>query len=218
MLQVSRTAPAPKRVPPNCSGKSQFAWHSLPPLACAAPAFAADDNADTTTEHGSFSILFENDTFFNTDRDYTSGQALAYTTAPTTHSPGLLSWGALPDLFGSGEARAGDELGQVIFMPETVDVPNPPLNERPYAGFLWLGLSVITNTDERLNQVEMQLGVIGPASLAGNAQIFVHAVALDRFRLSFNMCSAAGIPHAAGIPAVRRNQPHHPDRIELLPL
>jgi hypothetical protein len=41
------------------------------------PARAAED-----TERGTFSILIENDAFFNADHDYTNGLELAYTTAP----------------------------------------------------------------------------------------------------------------------------------------
>src|SRR5690349_21109789 len=43
----------------------------------AAPAMAAPE---PVAEHGSFSILVENDVFYKSDRDYTSGVALAYTT------------------------------------------------------------------------------------------------------------------------------------------
>ena len=39
-------------------------------------------------EHGSFSILVENDVFYRSDRDYTSGVALAYTTGATNTPAG----------------------------------------------------------------------------------------------------------------------------------
>jgi hypothetical protein len=133
--------------------------------------------ADTNTEHGAFSILFENDLFYKSDRDYTSGEAFAYTTA-ADETPGAFVdiARAMPFLFGPGEARASYELGQDIFTPIATEVPNPPLTQRPYGGWLWLGLGLLTKSAQGLNQLQLQLGVTGPASLAGNAQIFVHSI------------------------------------------
>src|SRR6202012_3363327 len=45
---------------------------------CTAPALAAPPDSRS----GAMSILFENDIFFDTDRHYTNGVALDYTTAP----------------------------------------------------------------------------------------------------------------------------------------
>ncbi len=142
-------------------------------LAAQNPALAADTN----TEHGSFSILFENDVFYKSDRDYTSGEAFAYTTAPDeTPTTAVNIARSLPFLFGPGEVRANYELGQNIFTPASTQVPNPPLTQRPYAGWLWLGLGLLTKSTQGLNQLQLQLGTTGPASLAGNAQIFAHHV------------------------------------------
>ena len=139
---------------------TESAWAQAPPV-----------------EHGSFSILVENDLFYRSDRDYSSGVEFAYTTAPD-ETPDILVTTAhgLSGLFSSGEVRASYELGQDIFTPAATQLANPPLTQRPYAGFLWAGVAILTKDAQRLNQLEMQVGVIGPASLAANAQIFTHSI------------------------------------------
>ena len=135
-------------------------------------------NQAREARHGAFSILFENDIFFNTDRDYTSGQELAYTTAADDTPEGLVDFvGAMPDWFMSpGEVRASYEIGQNIFTPLHTHLVVPLTTERPYAGFLYLGLGLLSRTENHLDQLEIQVGTTGPASLAQDAQSFVHAV------------------------------------------
>lgn len=138
---------------------------------------AQADGADQ--RNGALSILFENDVFFNTDREYTSGEELAYTTAPKDTPDALVDLShALSPLMGMGEVRASYEIGQDIFTPTETHAVNPPLTQRPYAGFLYLGLGLMTTDDEDrdLDQLEIQLGTTGPASLAQDAQNFVHSL------------------------------------------
>jgi hypothetical protein len=134
-------------------------------------------------EHGSFSILVENDVFYNSDRDYTAGQQLTYTTAPQDTPDGLVDTAqALSFLLPGSEVRSSFSIGQDIFTPaDTVSVI-PPLNQRPYAGFLYASLGLLTNNSDRdtLNQLSLQLGVVGPDSQAQEAQDFVHSILGER--------------------------------------
>lgn len=149
-------------------------------LALAAAALAASV-ARADTQHGSFSILVENDLFYNADRDYTSGVEINYTTAPDETPDGLVDFTRwLPLMTDKGDVRAGFMLGQDIFTPANTLAANPPLNQRPYAGYLYTGLSLLANTDTRYDQLEFQLGVIGPASLGRDAQAFVHSILGER--------------------------------------
>jgi hypothetical protein len=62
----------------------------------------------------------------------------------------------------------------MMFTPEDTAAHDPPLNQRPYAGYLYGALaltSIGTGTEE---QVRIQLGAIGPASLAADSQDLVH--------------------------------------------
>lgn len=127
--------------------------------------------------HGAFSILFENDIFYDTDRDYTSGEMLAYTTAPDDTPDALVDFAHdLSPLMGSGEVRTNFEIGQDIFTPAHTHLVVPLTTERPYAGFLYLGMGLLTKEDDSLEQLGIQLGTTGPASLAQDAQSFVHHV------------------------------------------
>jgi len=137
--------------------------------------------ADPPAEHDSFSILFENDWFYDTDRDYTNGVEFAYTTAPDDTPEALTDFAHdLPLMNDAGTVRASYELGQDIFTPANTQLANPPTTQRPYAGFLYLGLGLLTKSEDRLDQMEIQLGTIGPASLAQNSQFFVHSILGDR--------------------------------------
>src|SRR5215467_8056354 len=104
---------------------------------------AVADAASADEKHGSLSLLVENDLFYDTDRDYTSGVQINYTTAPQDTPDGLVDfthW--MPLMSGTGDVRAGFELGQDIFTPADTLSVIPPITQRPYAGYLYVGLSL----------------------------------------------------------------------------
>lgn len=126
---------------------------------------------------GTLSFVFENDVFFHTDRDYTNGVLAAYTLAPQeTPDWALRAAQALPFFASGGTVRANIELGQNMYTPTDISLPHPPLTERPYAGFLYAGLGLVAEQGPRLDQLQLQLGVVGPASLAEQTQKFVHQI------------------------------------------
>lgn len=133
------------------------------------------------SDHGTLSLLFENDIFYRTDRDYTNGVELSYTTA-TQDTPKLFVDLArlLPFFSTSGSVRASYAFGQSIYTPSHLGLADPPLTDRPYAGFLYGGFGLADDTGRRLDQIELQVGVIGPSSLASDTQTFVHKILNDR--------------------------------------
>jgi lipid A 3-O-deacylase len=139
--------------------------------------WAGTAHADDTAEHDSLSLLVENDVFYNTDRDYTAGQQITYTNAPQNTPEALVDFAHdIPLLTDQGQVRASYEFGQDIFTPADTAAVIPPTNQRPYAGFLYLGLGLLANDDTHFDQLEYQVGVVGPDSLAQEAQSFVHAI------------------------------------------
>src|SRR5678816_4525353 len=76
--------------------------------------------ADTTLEdeRGTLSFVFENDLFYKTDRDYTNGVELSYT-SPTQATPEFIDRIArnLPFFSTEGKVRASYAVGQSIFTP-----------------------------------------------------------------------------------------------------
>jgi hypothetical protein len=141
-------------------------------LACisATPAFATEQRAEPA--RSAFSFRWENDTFGNTDANYTNGISLAFTKT----GKGLL--GGIWDLGGeaAGKRFATYELTQLQFTPVDLELDNPPLTDRPYAGVLYFGISTHLQQEENLHSLKLMLGAAGPASGAEGLQRFTHRV------------------------------------------
>jgi lipid A 3-O-deacylase len=147
---------------------------ALAAFAAAAPgaAWGADE-----PEKGTLSILFENDIFYNSDHDYTNGVLIGYTTAPDDTPDWAVRWARwLPFFDQEGEVRTRYALGQDIFTPHNLHLADPPPTDRPYAGFLYGAMGLANDTGSNLDQLQITLGVVGPASLAEDTQKFVHAI------------------------------------------
>jgi hypothetical protein len=157
----------------------------LPALLLAATASAATAQEVQTnpaaSEKGAFSILFENDIFYNSDHDYSNGVQFAYTTAPNDTPDWMVDTArALPFFNQSGDVRARYALGQDIFTPHNLSLADPPPTDRPYAGFLYGALGLVDDTGTNLDQLQVTLGVVGPDSLGEETQKWVHAIFNDR--------------------------------------
>ena len=133
-------------------------------------------------DRGTFSFVLENDVFYNLDRDYTNGVQFAWTSGPVKADA---CWECdvarvLPFFDGSGQMRVNYALGQSMFTPSDITLVNPPLTDRPYAGWLYGSLGVISKVDpinsswSHLEQLQLSLGVVGPSSEAEQVQTFVH--------------------------------------------
>ncbi len=144
---------------------------------CAVASAHADEPRHDEAERSAFTLLFENDLFFHTDRDYTNGVMAAYTTAPEDTPRWAVSAArVLPFFAQTGDVRASISLGQNMYTPTDISVANPPLNARPYAGYLYAAMGLIAQGDGHLDQLQLQLGVIGPDSFAEQTQKFVHRI------------------------------------------
>jgi hypothetical protein len=129
---------------------------------------------------GVMSLIVENDLFYNTDRDYTSGVALVW--APKEDSTPdwavhVAHW--LPWFPKEGPVRHGYLLGQNMYAPSDITIPDPPLDDRPYAGWLYGTIGLGIETGRQLDQLALTLGVVGPASYAEQTQKFVHKIVDD---------------------------------------
>lgn len=128
-------------------------------------------------ETGVLSLVVENDLFFNNDRDYTSGVALAWvpTGKPTPDwALNIAHW--LPWFPEEGHVLHGYAVGQNMYTPRDITLANPPVNDRPYAGWLYGTVGMGVETGRQLDQLALTLGVVGPASQAEQSQKFVHKI------------------------------------------
>jgi hypothetical protein len=140
-------------------------------------AWAAEEPDRPRDTDGVFSLQLENDLFQHTDRHYTHGTRLSYLT-PEGGIPDSINDAA--DLFplfpAAGRKRAAFVLGQSMFTPTNILPRDPQPNDRPYAGWLYLGAGLVSDTGERLDNLELDLGIVGPQSYADETQKFIHSI------------------------------------------
>ncbi len=129
-----------------------------------------------------YSIVVESDWFGGSDERYTSGIKHQWLSAEGRGER------IARRLLGAGEGdtvRYGVVAGQSIFVPENIRVAAPLPDERPYAGWLYLeAQSVAVRRSGATDILKIAAGVVGPASLAEEAQRTLHR--------SFNFIDPAG--------------------------
>ncbi|WP_226663208.1 lipid A deacylase LpxR family protein [Microbulbifer aggregans] len=126
---------------------------------------------------GTLSIQVENDSFDGaSDAYYTQGMQLGY--SPDS-APEWSRW-LLPWTDDGRELHAQYFLGQAIFTPYEIERPELILDDRPYAGWLYLGMSV-TSAQLRpeshlkvIDRLDVSAGIVGPSSGAQRVQRWAH--------------------------------------------
>jgi lipid A 3-O-deacylase len=73
-----------------------------------------------------------------------------------------------------GRLRVSYELGQSIFTPDDITLKEHIPGQRPYAGWLYGGVGLVSDTGDRVDNLALQVGVVGPASLAQDVQTTWH--------------------------------------------
>ena len=140
------------------------------------PLFAvADDLPVKVDEKRVFNLVFENDIFAGTDQGYTNGVRFAWSSSER-HTPEVIAKIArnLPHLDPNGKKRISFAVGQSMFAPQDLTRTDLIVNDRPYAGWLYGSVGVVSDTGKTLDNAMLTVGVIGPWSLAENTQKFVH--------------------------------------------
>ncbi|GJL78863.1 MAG: membrane protein [Nitrospinaceae bacterium] len=129
-----------------------------------------------------FNIQFENDLFGSgEDSHYTHGSRLSYLTSeqPTHFEEKIKSTvlAPIPKFFIPKTRRISFILGQNIFTPDDIARSDLIENDRPYAGWLYLGAGFVTEGGENvkfMENLEINLGVVGPAALGEEIQTEWH--------------------------------------------
>jgi lipid A 3-O-deacylase len=129
----------------------------------------------------------ENDSIVSSsDQHYTQGLRFAATWSDKEQEvlPGIF------DLFASSGSPPNDVsreysifLGQSIFTPNRIGNPIPNPADRPYAGWLYTGFSLMQEhrfgqscCNAELENLDLEIGVVGPDSLAEEVQIGWHKI------------------------------------------
>jgi len=109
-----------------------------------------------------------------TDRHYTNGFGFLLTFHP--------KWAdaiALRDWLGGGKTAVGVHVTHLMFTPEDITTPTLITTDRPYAAFLGGGIFWQHQLDNRLDHLQFDIGVVGPAAQGEEIQTWVHEVVDD---------------------------------------
>ncbi|WP_404381505.1 lipid A deacylase LpxR family protein [Caenispirillum salinarum] len=152
------------------------------PLAPGEPAIPGGINTEVRPRvvkdnKGIVTFQLENDLFTGTDRHYTNGVRLSYLSAENA-VPDWVENAArpLPFFADEGNLRVSYALGQTMFTPEDITIAAPQPDERPWAGFTWGAIGLTNDAGSRLDNLELILGIVGPASQADDTQKLVHDI------------------------------------------
>lgn len=143
------------------------------------PPRATEPLTEKAREAGVFTLYFENDYFGGQDQNYTNGVKFSWM------SPDLTTWGqtgwrqsvleALPFVNREeGQKNLGFAFGQNIYTPQDISRVPPDANDRPYAGWSYLELTFVSKTENVMDTLSLQVGMVGPHSYAEDAQTIVH--------------------------------------------
>lgn len=131
------------------------------------------------------SIQSENDFFGGgTDRHFSHGTRIECLTAPIqliTDAADKLPWfrseRARTNPKDELKARASFSLGQNMYTPEDTAATQLITEDRPYAGWLYMGFGLVANQGtKRYDQLELELGMVGSSSFAEDVQTFWHSL------------------------------------------
>lgn len=148
------------------------------------PAWALEPSAEMAADDGIFSLQIENDGVTeDADKYYTHGVRFSYLSSKEAPLWSRKTADYLPFFRQQGNVRINYTLGQSIFTPNEISTKTLIEDDRPYAGWLYVGLGLISdsrsgssNFKRWRDSLELNIGMVGPASLAEQFQVFSHKV------------------------------------------
>jgi hypothetical protein len=156
----------------------RYFFFSLLTAALLALPAAAQDKKDDPPDPSSFVTLqFDNDFFGGNDRHFTNGMRAAYL-SPEGAVPLLIrkAGEVLPLFHASQNMRFSFSIGQNIYTPTDISQSDPPTDDRPYAGWLYTGFGLVSEDGVWQDKLELDVGMVGPYSLAQETQTEWHRV------------------------------------------
>lgn len=128
---------------------------------------------------GTWTFTFENDGFFGSDDNYTSGLRISYLSGNERFKkPGrffarkVLSIGPNEEV----RHRRGFAIAQELYTPTDQQTSEPLPDQHPYAAYLYTEFTSLIERPNRVDQASVQLGIIGPAAFGQQSQDFVHSI------------------------------------------
>ncbi len=158
-------------------------WVGLIMLIIGLPAVKAFCQSMPVDEMESFSFYYENDIVAGTDKNYSNAIKFNWISADLDAHDALGN--LIPDqstfsgkfLSREGFQRnIGISFGQNMYTPEDIDTKELIKDDRPYAGLTYLGFALHRKNEIILDTIELNIGIVGPASLAEDGQKLVHEI------------------------------------------
>jgi hypothetical protein len=144
---------------------------------------ATDGIAQSTAPYrGAWTVTVENDRATGSDNNYSNGVGVTWiSNAIGTYEEQSFVrrwgefWSFLPGVGKEGSRTyVSWSLAQEMHTPDDITNPNPPLDDQPYAGVLYLDSVIYAKRDRWAHAWQLRLGVVGPASQADNVQRWIH--------------------------------------------
>ncbi len=124
------------------------------------------------------SLVVENDLFGGQGKDenYTNGLRLTYydVNADMPHTAHTLN-DYIPFFDINKTTGVFYSIGQNLYTPSNIEQSTQDPNDRPWAAHLYGSMGLVTITDNRMDEIEASLGVIGPPALGEQTQKFAHS-------------------------------------------
>ncbi len=110
-------------------------------------------------------ISLNNDILCETDRYYSHGTIISYLYEVEAKEHWLLNMNVVASRI---------SLGQYIYTPVDISIPELMENDRPYAGLLYMDNTSYFKSKNKIRSFSTLIGVVGDASLAEDSQKIVH--------------------------------------------
>ena len=127
-------------------------------------------------------MTWENDTATGSDNNYTNGTGLSWVSrAIDTYEEKSLvrrwgeAWSFLPFVAKDDyRTYVSWTLAQEMHTPDDIREPNPPKDDQPYAGILYVDNVIYSRGERATHAWQLRVGVVGPYSQADDVQKWVH--------------------------------------------
>ena len=116
-------------------------------------------------QSATWTFVWENDYFADTDRNYTNGVRISYLSG--FKSPKGVSEFIAQELLGADEEagiRRGFAIGHSIFTPQDILTAEPLPDQHPYGAWLYGEYSVVVEQRNIIDQFSFQAGLVGPSA------------------------------------------------------
>ena len=136
----------------------------------------------TAADNEALTITLENDLLTGSDNNYTNGSVFTWVSGDLESydddkfvSKWSRFWEFLPFVGDEGYSTyASWTVAQEMHTPDDITIPNPPADDQPYAGVLYIDSVLYARSERWAHAWELKLGVVGPASQADDVQKAIH--------------------------------------------